>query len=317
MEMESGFDEIVGTSCQSDVFRRFIGAAAQTSKPVVLLGEPGVGKAFGARSIHAHSGRRNEPFLVVDCSLYFDRELKREVFGYRGSGPSAKERRGLLEYATRGTCYLSRIEELSPGLQECLLEFLQRRRFRRLGDGREIPSDTRLIVSSDKNLRGFVEGGLFSAELYDELCGHAIEVPPLRARSGDIALILDELVEGRCREAGRVETRPHFSADAVSALSCYPWPGNVDELSREVDRAFESGAHEVTADQLSLEIRSYWIGRQGDPAVRRVLEELDGYIREFRVLSRLDAEFGDVLMNLDGWDDAFQRAPRQLGEQFL
>jgi DNA-binding NtrC family response regulator len=304
-------EEIMGESAHSAALRQFIREAGRSSFPVVLLGEPGVGKELVARRIHHESSRRKHPFLMIDCSLYYERELKREVFGSCGLGDETKARKGMLEFASKGTCYLSRIEELSTGLQDGLLEFLRTGCFKRLGDGRKVCSRVRLIVSSDKNLVGFVEGGLFNEELYAELSRLAFKVAPLRERVEDIHAAVRSLVDSYRREHC-LESAPLFTRDALEALECFPWPRNFDELKKEVRRLLENGHTAITSEVLSFEICTYWRGQRGDPEVRKVIEELEGYIREFKVLSRLDAEFGDVLLNLSDWEKALQPGSRHL-----
>ena len=236
----------------------------------MVLGEPGVGKELAARQIHQESPRAEQPLLIVDCSLYYERELKRELFGYQGFGPAAKSRRGLLEFASKGTCYLSSVEELSPALQQSLLAFLREGSFSRLGDGRRIPSDARLIVSSDKNLAGFVEGGLFDEELFERLSQMALHITPLRERSADVPEIVDAF-RASYSEASETED-PEFTSEALEALECFPWPGNIDDLKKEVFRILDTQVDRVTTEQLSLEIASYWIGRRGDPEVRALAD---------------------------------------------
>ncbi|MCZ6795628.1 MAG: sigma 54-interacting transcriptional regulator [Planctomycetota bacterium] len=280
-------------------------AAARADRPVLILGEPGVGKELVARRIHLMSPRCAHPFLMIDCSLFYERELQREVFGYRGIGRAAKSRRGLLEFARRGTCYLSRIEELATGLQRDLLEFVNTGRFRRLGDNREIASNVHLIASTDKNLEGFVEGGLFNEELYQRLSALPLRITPLRDRTDDVEALARKLLVDRCREEG-LEGEKSFSPECLEALRCFPWPGNYDELLAEICRLVTGNAESIAVDELSFEVAAFWRGMRGDPEVRKVIGELDGYIREFKVLSRLDAEFGDILLDLGDLDLAAQ-----------
>ena len=309
-------EAILGAGRPNSAVGQFLEEAAASHSPVVLLGEPGVGKEICARAIHDRSARSEYPFLIVDCSLYYERELRRELFGYQGVGGTGKTRQGLLEFAAQGTCYLSRIEELSQNLQERLLDFFRTGRFSRLGDGAEVRSDTRVIVSSDKNLEGFVEGGLFSRSLFDALAKLSFRVAPLRERRMDIGSLVEIVSDAYLRESPR-DHLPAFTDAALDALACFPWPGNLVEFQKEICGVLEKNPPQVTPEQLSLEICSYWVGRQGDPEVRKVLEELDGLIREFRVLSRLDSEFGDVLLELTGWDGCLVPEPRHLGEPLL
>jgi DNA-binding NtrC family response regulator len=291
-------EEVVGVSAYACAARRFIEEARATSAPILLAGEPGTGKELAAKLIHQGSSRRKDPFLMIDCSLYYEKELKRELFGYRSGGGVDSQRKGILEFASKGTCYLSRIEELSLSLQADLLGFLSRRRFERLGDAKEIASDARIVASSDKNLEGFVQAGLFDAALYQRLCGQFLRLLPLRERKEDIPAVVDAIVaqENRARPGG---AQLAFTDQALDALRAYPWPANVEELKKEVVRLLGCSLAIVRPENLSMEIAGYWLGRRGDPEVRRAIEELDGYIREFRILSRLEPCLG-VLLDLEG-----------------
>ncbi|MBI4603670.1 MAG: sigma-54-dependent Fis family transcriptional regulator [Planctomycetes bacterium] len=290
--------EILGVSEGAVCLRRFVEAAAQSCEPATLSGEPGTGKELAARLIHEGSARGKAPFLMVDCSLYYERELKRELFGYLSSGASAKSRKGLFEFASRGTCYMSRIEELSPGIQASILELLRTGRFARLGDGKAIASGVRLIASSDKNLAGFVEAGLFDATLYAEITKLSVAVAPLRQRREDIPALVEYMADAAAARA--TDRRPAFTPEALEALKAYPWPGNLDELSKEVLRLTKSGLGTVRPESLSTEIANLWHGQGGDSEVRKVLEQLDGYIREFRVLNRLDLDYRQLLEAVSG-----------------
>jgi DNA-binding NtrC family response regulator len=281
-------EEVVGVSPYARAIRRFIEEARATSEPILLTGEPGTGKELTAKLIHQGSPRRKSPFLMIDCSLFYEKELKRELYGYRSSADT--ERKGILEFASRGTCYLSRVEELSLALQADLLRFLVERRFSRLGDGKEVCSDARIIVSSDKNLRGFVQAGLFDRALHQRVSSQFLHIVPLRERKEDIPLVATALM-ARERPCGGVMLAP----EAFEALQAYPWPLNCEELRKEMARLCGAGLHLVRPQDLTIEIASFWLGRRGDPEVRKVIEEIDGYIREFRVLSRLEPCLGALL----------------------
>jgi DNA-binding NtrC family response regulator len=231
--------EIVGASTEACLVRRFVETAAHGTTPVTLLGEQGSGKELVARLIHQGSQCSKGPFLMVDCSLFYERELKRELFGYVSAGARSKSRKGLLEFASSGTCYLSRIEELSPGIQSSLLELIEIGRFSRLGDGKQIASDVRLVVSSPKNLAGFVNAGLFDARLFEQLSRLSLRLPALRERRDDVPAIVEHVSSVYAAgHAGLV--RPLFAAESLQAMQAYPWPGNFDELEKEVMRLLES-----------------------------------------------------------------------------
>lgn len=286
--------EMVGASENTLRLTNLINTAAQGTEAVTFTGEAGTGKELAARLVHERSSRKKSPFLMIDCSLYYERELKRELFGYVSSGANPKSRKGLFEFARQGTCYLSRIEELTPGIQVSLLEFLRSRKFPRLGDGKLISSAVRIVVSSDKNIEGFVEAGLFDAGLFTELSTLTAHIAPLRERKEDIPPIIERITAAYSAErAGKPVSL--FAPEALLALKAYAWPHNVDELQREVSRLLESGQENIRPEHLAVEISSYWLGQRGDPEVRKVLDELDGYMREFRILSQIKGDLGELL----------------------
>ena len=307
--------EILGASDAAKDLRDFVEIASQDTAPVLLRGEPGSGKQALARRIHEASCRRAGPLLLIDCSLYYERELKRELYGYGGSGAEGRERRGILEFADVGSCYLSHVEELSPALQRGLIEFVKSGRFRRLGDGKEVASKARLIVSTDKNLSGFVRSGLIDEDFRLAISAHEASLPPLRERVEDIPAIVDAFVAARCVQ-GKHSTAIAFSADACHALQCYTWPGNFSELAAEIDRVIERGVQDVRPEHLALEIGTAWLGQTSDPQTRSVLEELDSCMREFRILSRIGCEFGDATVEGEALGSDLIQPIRDLYEEF-
>lgn len=286
--------EVAGQGDQTSRLAMFVEQAARNTAPIVLTGEVGTGKEHSARSIHAASSRRAAPFLMVDCALYYERELKRELFGYVAGGSAGKSRRGLLEFATKGTCYLSHVEELTASIQRDLREFLKTGRFVRLGDGKKVGSGARVIISSEKNLQGFVAAGLFDSDLFELVSCLAFHLAPLRERSAEIPALVAQLVGGRTQSQ-----RPgglsgiQIEPEAVEALKAYPWPDNIDGLERELTRLIEKGHRSVLLESLSSDVASFWRGQSGDPEVRAVIEELESYIREFKVLCRIHREVGE------------------------
>jgi DNA-binding NtrC family response regulator len=306
---------IVGESAFSAELKQFVRSAARSSDPILLLGEAGTGKEMLARAIHFASTRRNSPFLMIDCSLFYERELERELFGYRpGPGePAEAARTGLLEFTPRGSCYATNVEELSPSMQLRILNLLDTGYLQPVGGDRPASSRIRLIFSSEKNLRGFSEGGLFSEELFRRFAGLTRHLRPLRERAEDVAPLVrhfaGRLVEERGAETGGLE----ITGEAMEALRSYPWPGNIDELKAEVGRILGAGHRRIGPELLATSILHNWRGRQGDPAVVRVVQEIDAQIREFLVMSRLDAEYGDVLLDVEDWDVLFKASHRTGG----
>ncbi len=304
--------EIVGSGGFSRELREFISSAARSTEPVLLLGEAGTGKEMAARAIHYASSRRNCPFLMIDCSLFYERELERELFGYRpGSDePVEAARQGLLEFALRGSCYAANVEELSPSVQLRLLNLLDTGYIQPVGSDRPIPSRARLIFSSEKNLKGFSEGGLFSEQLFRRFEGMTTRFPPLRERSEDVEPLVRHFLRRCVAESKTGREEIPVAEEAVEALRAYPWPGNLDELKKEIYRIVRGGHSRLEIECLASAIVHHWRGRRADPAVAQVVEEIQEHIQEFRLLSRLDSEYGDVLLDSSGWDVLFKAHER-------
>ena len=300
--------EIVGESQSTKELLEFVKNAARSPAPILLLGEAGTGKELVARAIHFASGRRSSPFLMIDCSLFYERELERELFGYRPAPgePAEAGRQGLLEFATRGSFYAANVEELSPSVQLRILNYLDTGLIQPVGSDRPNASRMRLIFSSEKNLEGFSAGGLFSDELFHRFSGMARRIPPLRERLQDIGPLARHFAQRFALEWGAQPDEYSILPEAIEALRAYPWPGNIDELKTEVLRILGAGNRTITPDLLGPSILQAWKGRRGDPDVTRVIEELDEDIREFKVMSRLDAEYGDVLLDVSDWDVMFK-----------
>ena len=310
-ELEELTADILGVSARAFEIRAMIEEARRSKEPVSLIGEKGTGKQLVARCIHERSPRRVAPFLMIDCSLYYERELQRELFGAPGGSSGKPDRKGLLEFADGGSCYLTHIEELTPPLQYALRDYLAEGRFRRFGDGAPIRSEARVITASDRNLDGFVSGGLFDGELHGLLAAHRFEMPPLRERQDDIPHIVEALTREYAGRRGALPATA-FSPQAMEALQAYPWPDNLDELKQEVIRLLERGGESVGPESLRMEIANYWFGQKGDPEIRRAIEEIDGHIREFRVMGRLNREFGPITESVFGEESASRDCYRMM-----
>lgn len=291
--------ELVGQGSTFDGLKDFVESASRNASPALLLGEAGTGKELLARTLHWFSKRRSHPFVVVDCSLYYECELERELFGIVGAGERHGSRKGLLEFATRGSCYLSNVEELSPSLQERLFNYLETGYLQSVGSDKPVSSKVRIFFSSSKCLQSFTDGGLFSRGLYEQISRLQIEIPPLRVHPEDIQPFVQQV----CVEFARDNNvrDPQFSGDFWQALETYPWPGNYDELRNEIVRLLRADPARLTAKSLSTEIAQYWLGRQSEPEIRRAIEEIEGYIEEFKIMTRLDAEYGEILLDTSSW----------------
>lgn len=208
---------------------------AATDETVLLEGETGVGKDLFARTLHRLSARRDGPFEVFDCGAASPSLIEAEIFGNaRGAFTDAKEARpGAFERAHGGTLFIDEVAELPLELQPKLLRVLEGRRVRRLGDGREIPVDVRVVSATNTDLGSMVGRRTFRADLYYRLNVLRLEIPSLRHRKDDIPLIAGAILARRDPPTGRCTLDPA----ALAVLMAHDWPGNVRELKNVLHRA--------------------------------------------------------------------------------
>ena len=210
---------------------------ATTDATVLLLGESGTGKEILARDLHAKSGRRAQRFVAINCAAIPENLLESELFGYeKGAFTGAvKQTIGKIETANKGTLFLDEIGDLPGALQAKLLRFLQERVVERVGGREEIPVDVRIVCATHQNLKDLISTGRFREDLYYRLAEISVEIPPLRNRKGDAALLAHAFVRRLAAEhhRGSLTLRP----DALAAIEAHPWPGNVRELENGIKRA--------------------------------------------------------------------------------
>ncbi len=211
--------------------------ATSPGSTVLITGESGTGKDLIAKVIHYASHRSARPFLNITCSALPETLLESELFGHeRGAFTDARQqKRGLLEQADDGTVFLDEIGEMTPALQAKLLRFLEEKTFRRVGGIADVHVDVRVVAATNLQLEEAVRIGKFRDDLYYRLNVLRIEIPPLRQRGGDIALLAQHFVETFAREFKRAV--PGLSNATVHLLQAYGWPGNVRELRNLVERA--------------------------------------------------------------------------------
>ena len=233
-----GLGSIIGESEPMQRVKALVRKIATSPGSTVLItGESGTGKDLIAKVIHYGSQRGARPFLNITCSALPEALLESELFGHeRGAFTDARQqKRGLLEQADEGTVFLDEIGEMTPALQAKLLRFLEEKMFRRVGGSTEIQVDVRVVAATNRNLEEHVREGKFRDDLYYRLNVLRIEVPPLRARGNDIALLAQHFVESFSREFKRPVKS--LSPAAEAALKAHGWPGNVRELRNLVERA--------------------------------------------------------------------------------
>ena len=216
---------------------RTVEKVAPTSATVLILGESGTGKELLARALHNLSPRRGERFVAINCAAIPETLLESELFGYeKGAFTGAvKQTLGKFETASGGTLFLDEIGDLPTPLQGKLLRFLQERVIERIGGRQEIPVDVRIVCATHRGLKELISHGKFREDLYYRLAEIVVEIPPLRARSGDAALLAHVFVRKFAVEnrRGTMTLQP----DAIDAIDGHSWPGNVRELENVIKRA--------------------------------------------------------------------------------
>jgi two-component system response regulator PilR (NtrC family) len=246
----------VGRSEAMQAVWALVEKVAASRSTVLIRGESGTGKELVARAIHTHSPRATAPFMAVNCAALAEGVLESELFGHvKGAFTGAiADRVGLFVSAGDGTVLLDEIAEISPGLQVKLLRVLQERVVRPVGSTKEIAFAARILVATNKSLEQEVKAGRFREDLLYRLNVITIEVPPLRARGEDVALLADHFLERMREDLGR----PHLklTPEALALLGRYSWPGNVRQLQNIVERAATlADSEELGADTLPPALR--------------------------------------------------------------
>jgi formate hydrogenlyase transcriptional activator len=237
LRTEYNFEEIVGESRDLKAVLKQVETVASTDATVLILGETGTGKELIARSIHTISRRRDRTFVKLNCSAIPFGLLESELFGHeKGAFTGAiSQRIGRLELAHMGTLFLDEIGDLPLELQPKLLRALQEKEIERLGGRRTIPVDVRLLAATNRDLAKMVKTGEFRSDLYYRLRVFPIDLPPLRARTADIPLLVNYFVDKHSRRMNRpIRSIPE---ETMAALVAWPWPGNVRELENFIERA--------------------------------------------------------------------------------
>jgi two-component system NtrC family response regulator len=216
---------------------RTIEKVAPSSATVLILGESGTGKELLARALHDLSARSGARFVAINCAAIPETLLESELFGYEKGAytGAAKQTLGKIETASGGTLFLDEIGDLPVSLQVKLLRFLQERVIERVGGRQEIPVDVRIVCATHQSLKDQIAAGKFREDLYYRLAEISIEIPPLRARHGDAALLAHAFVRHFAAEQRRGGVT--LLADAMDVIESYAWPGNVRELENVIKRA--------------------------------------------------------------------------------
>jgi len=247
----SEYDGVFENSPRMKAIKEMIDQVADTDATVLVWGESGVGKELVARAIHDCSPRRERPFVKVNCAALPLELLESELFGYeRGAFTGAHKRKpGKFELADGGTIFLDEIGEMPLPLQAKLLHVLQDREFARLGSGRDIKVDVRVVASTNKDLEQAVAHAAFREDLYYRLNVVNILVPPLRERPEEIPILADFFWQKYTRQYNR--SRIHLSRELLERFQSHVWPGNVRELENLVKRIVVLESEEFVAHELA------------------------------------------------------------------
>jgi len=237
IDKASMFEEIVGTSSALQTVLSRISKVAPTDSTVLITGETGTGKELVARAIHRRSNRATRAFVNVNCAAIPRDLVASELFGHeKGAFTGAIQRRlGRFELAEGGTIFLDEVGELLPDTQVALLRVLQEREFERVGGGRPIRADVRVVAATNRDLKGAIADGTFREDLYYRLNVFPLEMPPLRARRADIPLLVEYFIDRYARKAGK--SIRSVDKKTLQLLQAYPWPGNIRELQNIIERS--------------------------------------------------------------------------------
>jgi two-component system NtrC family response regulator len=267
---------------------RTIEKVAPASATVLIQGESGTGKELLARALHDLSPRRDQRFVAINCAAIPETLLETELFGYeKGAYTGAAKRTfGKFEMASGGTLFLDEVGDLPMALQAKLLRFLQERVIERIGGREEIAIDVRIVCATHQSLKDHIASGRFREDLYYRIAEIVVEIPPLRDRRGDAALLAHSFVHrfAADQRRGAMTLLP----DAVAAIEAHQWPGNVRELENVVKRAV------IMADGLTINATDLGLASaDAEPAIlnlRRVREEAEKDA-VLRVLGRVNGNY--------------------------
>ena len=257
---------------------------APTNATVLILGDSVTGKELLARGLHELSPRQRQRFVAINCAAIPETLLESELFGFeKGAFTGAvKQTPGKIESAHRGTLFLDEIGDLPTALQAKLLRFLQERSIERLGGREEIAVDVRVVCATHQNLKALIAEGKFREDLFYRLAEIVVNVPPLRQRKGDAALLAHAFVQRYAAEHKRGSMK--LAPDAIEAIERHDWPGNVRELENVIKRAvIMADGSSIRAADLDIEAK----GEAGDLNLRTVRDDAER-AAVLRALARVD-----------------------------
>jgi two-component system response regulator PilR (NtrC family) len=245
----NSLDNIIGSSPVIEKLKATIRTVAPTASTVLIYGESGTGKELVARAVHSCSTRSTQPFVSINCGAFPETLLESELFGYvKGAFTGASQnKRGLFEVSGGGTIFLDEIGEMSVSMQVKLLRVLQERTIRPVGSTQEMPVDVRVIAATNRDLREMVANGTFREDLYYRVSVIPIQVPGLRERRDDVALLANHFLKKYAGAAQKSILR--IRQESLDALRDFDWPGNVRQLENTIERAVAM----ETGDELRID----------------------------------------------------------------
>lgn len=261
-----GIGPLVGASPAMRTLFESIGKVGPSEASVLLVGESGTGKELAARAIHELSPRADRPFLAINCGAVPTELIGSELFGHeRGSFTGAtRQHRGYFERADDGTLFLDEITEMPAALQVNFLRVLEIGTFRRIGGGKDLKTNVRIVAATNRNPEDAVAEGVLREDLYFRLTVFPIRLPLLRERPQDIALLADYFLEELNAESG---SQKKINPDGVGLLERHAWPGNVRELRNVLQRAFILAGSEIGKSDVEEAIR---IGGEFEAGIPRL-----------------------------------------------
>jgi DNA-binding NtrC family response regulator len=300
-----GFPRIIG---ESETIKRAVRETqrvAQTEATVLLLGESGTGKELFARAVHHLSGRRDKPFVAINCAAIPETLIENELFGHeRGAFTGAGDRRlGKFELASSGTVFLDEIGELPLAVQGKLLRVIEEKVVDRIGGRAPVSVDVRVVAATNKDLKAAVESGEFRRDLFFRLAVFPLEIPPLRDRENDIVLLAKHFANQLGKELRGREAA--LSVAAFEALRAHNWPGNVRELENAIERACilsdtmllepKDLGLAATATESSEALKSFDLTGSLSEATQRVVRVVERH----KILETLEANNGNKIQTAE------------------
>jgi DNA-binding NtrC family response regulator len=251
--------QLVGRSAAMQEVFKIVETVAPTSSTILILGETGTGKELVARAIHQTSTRASEKFVALNCSAIPESLLEVELFGHvKGAFTGAvASRPGRFELAHRGTLFLDEIGTMPLPLQAKLLRALQEREVERIGEGRPIKIDVRVLAATNARLDEMVRQGTFREDLFYRLNVIPVQLPPLRERRDDVPLLVRDMLQRLGAQSVPPRVDVTFSQEAMRRLMAYDWPGNIRQLENTVERALalSPGRSQIDVSVLPPDVR--------------------------------------------------------------